>query len=166
MMLDDRQLHELLKLKRFEQPPPGYFDRTLEEFHDRQRQELLRRSAFQIWFERFGSSLWSFRVPNYAYGAAFSLFLVAAVFVGSGVWTPTSEHLQTTGGVVQSSPFASPGIAAPQGQSLALNASFDSSQFDRPAATRLVPSLQPSQSARPRYVLDGRPVSYDASFSF
>jgi hypothetical protein len=165
MMLNDQQLHELLKLKRFEQPPPGYFDRTLEEFHNRQRQELLRRTSFQIWFERFASGLWSFRVPNFAYGAAFSLFLVAAVLVGSGVWTPSSENLQVLDGGIRRSPFASSNVDG-QGQGFALNASFDSSKFDRPAMSRLVPALQPSQSASPRYVLDGRPVISDASFSF
>jgi hypothetical protein len=54
-----------------------------------------------------------------------------------------------------------------RGQSLALNAKVDWTKFDRPvSSTRIVPALQPSQSASPRYVMDGRPVTQEASFSF
>src|SRR5215510_3021642 len=87
-MLDEQQLQKLLRIKRFEQPPPGYFDRTLIEFHRRLREELLRRSASLIWWERFVSGLGTFRVPSYAYGAAFAVFLAVATIVGSGLWTP------------------------------------------------------------------------------
>ena len=110
MMLDEQQLQKLLRLKRFEQPPPGYFDRTLNEFHRRQRAELLKRSALQIWFERFVSGLWSFRVPTYAYGAAFGAFLVAATIVGSGVWSPSRETVENGSNLarVASSPKGTP----------------------------------------------------------
>ena len=35
------EIGKLLRLKKFEQPPPGYFDNFLHEFHRRQRDELL-----------------------------------------------------------------------------------------------------------------------------
>jgi hypothetical protein len=157
MMLDEQDLQKLLRLKRLEQPPPGYFDRALNEFHRRQREELLRRSAVQIWFDRFVSGLWSFRVPNYAYGVAFGIFLIAASIIGSGVWAPA--------GVVKNSPVAT---ADNSPSRLALSGDLDWSKFDRRSApvSRVVPALQPSQSALPRYVIDGRPLSREASFSF
>jgi hypothetical protein len=165
MMLDEQQLQTLLRLKRYEQPPPEYFERALTEFHRRQRQELLRRSAFQIWFERFVSSFWSFRVPSYAYGAAFGIFLVAATIVGSGVWAPTRTTTDAGGGL--SGISATPSGIEVSTNRLALSGRLDWSKFDRATVShRVVPVLDPSQTALPRYVLDGRPVSYQASFSF
>lgn len=162
MMLDEQDLQKLLRLKRLEQPPPGYFDRALNEFHRRQREELLRRSAVQIWFDRFVSGLWSFRVPNYAYGVAFGIFVIAASIVGSGVWAPA--------GVANNPPVASTRVAKTDNSPsrLALSGDLDWSKFDRRSApvSRVVPALQPSQSALPRYVIDGRPLSREASFSF
>jgi hypothetical protein len=40
---DDNEIGKLLRVKRYEQPPPGYFENFLHEFHRRQRDELLRQ---------------------------------------------------------------------------------------------------------------------------
>ena len=159
MMLDEKQLQKLIRIKRFEQPPPGYFDRALIEFHRRQREELLRRSATSIWWERFSSSLWNFRVPSYAYGAVFGIFVAAATIIGSGLWIPYKD----TNKVADISESAAQGASA----RLALNGNLDWSNFDHSASSpTVVPVIGPSQTALPRYVLDGRPVSHKASFSF
>ena len=159
MMLDEKQLQKLIRIKRFEQPPSGYFDRALIEFHRRQREELLRRSATSIWWERFTSSLWNFRVPSYAYGAVFGIFVVCASIIGSGIWIPYKD----TNRVAVISESGAQGASA----RLALNGNLDWSKFDHSASSpKVVPVIGPSQTALPRYVLDGRPVSYKASFSF
>jgi hypothetical protein len=162
MMLDEQQVQQLLRLKRFEQPPPGYFDQALQEFHRRQRAELLRRSAFRIWWERTASGLFTIRVPNYAYGGAFAIFCVLATLVGSGVFNPPpgSElaSIPATGNVT-------PGARAFAGR-LTLNRKFEWADIER-ATLRLAPSIAPSNTSLPRYVLDGRrPVSTEASFNF
>ena len=50
--MTDEQLSALLRLKRYEQPAPQYFDRLLQDIHRRQRAELLRRPLWKIAAER------------------------------------------------------------------------------------------------------------------
>src|SRR5690242_3488044 len=49
---NDNEISKLLRLKRYEQPPPGYFDIFLHEFHRRQRNELLRQPLWRICLDR------------------------------------------------------------------------------------------------------------------
>ena len=46
------EIARLLRLKRYEQPPPDYFENFLSEFRRRQRDELLRQPVWRICFER------------------------------------------------------------------------------------------------------------------
>ncbi|MBW0001510.1 MAG: hypothetical protein JO015_20645 [Verrucomicrobia bacterium] len=163
MMLDEQQVQQLLRLKRFEQPPPGYFDQALHEFHRRQRAELLRRSAFRIWWERTASGLFTLRVPNYAYGGAFAIFCVMATLVGSGVFNLPPEPELASSPAVGTVSFGASTVAG----RLTLNHKFEWADLERAARLRLAPSIAPSSTSLPRYVLDGRrPVSTEASFNF
>ena len=155
-MLDEHELQKLLRIKRFEQPPPGYFDRALIGLHQRQREELLRRSATLIWWERFVSGLGNFRVPSYAYGAMFGVFVVVVTIVGSGLWAPYKDARAVLSG---------PEVV--EANRLALSGKLDWSKFHHTTSSpKVVPVIGPSQTALPRFVLDGRPLSYKASFSF
>jgi hypothetical protein len=62
------QIHDLLKLKRYEQPREGYMDDFVKEFHQRQR-ELSRnpqRSSsalvtwFSYWFRELHAAKWAY----------------------------------------------------------------------------------------------------------
>jgi len=164
MMLGEQQLQKLLRIKRFEQPPPGYFDRALIELHQRQREELLRRSATLIWWERFVSGLGNFRIPSYAYGAALGVFVVVATIVGSGLWAPYKD---ATGLSANRAVVSGPEAEGVEANRLALSGNLDWSKFHHTASSpKVVPVIGPSQTALPRYILDGRPLSYKASFSF
>jgi hypothetical protein len=164
MMLDEQQVQQLLRLKRFEQPPPGYFDQALQEFHRRQRSELLRRSAFRIWWERTASGLFTFRVPRYAYAGAFAIFCALAALVGFGTFNSAPGSYNTASSMVGSIPFAS-GTTGGAGR-LTLNHKFEWANRER-GRLQLAPSVAPSSTSLPRYVLDGRHLaSTEVSFTF
>jgi hypothetical protein len=59
------KIQKLISLKRYETPPDGYFEDFLEEFQQRQRQELLKKSSLSLlservgtWFRELGSIKW------------------------------------------------------------------------------------------------------------
>jgi len=130
-------IQKLIRLKRYEQPPEGYFDDFLLEFQRRQRAEMLQRPTWQLVWERANLWLDNFRVPALAYAS-----IVAVAIAGAGIMmkSPSSSarNVATAAGavnVVSSAPI-------------------------NPVATVSTGSPQSS------YVLEKRPVSYDAPFSF
>ncbi|MFN0127625.1 MAG: hypothetical protein ACKV19_13170 [Verrucomicrobiales bacterium] len=79
------ELASLLRLKRYEQPPPGYFDDFAHAFHKRQRAELLRVSAWQLWVDRVGTHFmeWRFLLqPRWLVplGATYAVLMLALFF--------------------------------------------------------------------------------------
>ena len=76
---DDNEIGKLLRLKKFEQPPPGYFENFLHEFHRRQRDELLRQPLWSVLWQRFSDSLFRLNIPSLtSYPAAMAALLVCA----------------------------------------------------------------------------------------
>ena len=169
MPVDEQTLTKLLRLKRHEQPPPGYYDDFLREFQYRQRMELLRRPAWRIALDRleaFGSQYLTLARVSYA-TASLAVLCVAGAL--------TFNMLQHPGSSVRASAetlAAAASAQAPQtmqvasaSQGAAMNAAFVP-QIRIPDAL-LNPSAQPiANGQHPRYILDTRPASYEPPFSF
>jgi len=162
-MPDETDIQKLLRLKRFEQPPEEYFDSFLEEFQRRQRTELLRRSLWEIVCDRTGAFLSQFTVPQYAYGAASAVVLMVAGVVSVGILSsdPASPRF-----AAESIPSDAIGRVQPAAAGTALVYSPSSLGSEIDFSNGNVQSLNASAGEHPRYVIDARPVSYEAPFSF
>jgi hypothetical protein len=160
---DDHDIATLLRLKRHEQPPPGYFDNFLHEFHRRQRDELLREPLWRICLDRAHDFMFKLNVPSLtSYPAAATALLVFAAVISLKVYqTPVPSSSQ----YADSRPVVSVPASADGEWSLA-----------SPVATTRVLSTKPlrrsdlgaltHRATQPRYVLDSVPVSYESTLRF
>ena len=156
--MTDEQLTALLRIKRFEQPPPQYFDRLLENIHRRQREELLHRPLWKIAVERVQTFFSEHSMGNVSYAGAMAMTLV----VGAGaiaVMTPAKIERQSF--VAATTPRQ-----PKPGTLLTLQS--------RPAVAPVLPVAFEMQSTRPArslaakdpvYVIDARPASYEPEAS-
>src|SRR4051812_49832956 len=64
--LSEEQIGKLLRLKKYEQPPPAYFENFLHEFHRRQRDELLKEPVWRIALQRSQDFLHRLNIPGLA----------------------------------------------------------------------------------------------------
>src|SRR3982750_4642884 len=92
---DENEIGRLLRLKRFEQPPPGYFENFLHEFHRRQRDELLRQPLWRICLERAHDFMFKLNVPSLtSYPAAATALLVFAAVISFKIYqAPENTNL-------------------------------------------------------------------------
>src|ERR1700722_10697610 len=82
MTPDDSEIQKLLRLKRFEQPAPQYFDTFLRDFQRRQRSEMLRQPLWRIVMERTQAFLGEHSVGRHTHA-----FAMAAVLLLGGLAT-------------------------------------------------------------------------------
>jgi hypothetical protein len=161
---NDNEIARLLRLKRYEQPPPGYFENFLHEFHRRQRDELLRQPLWRICWERAQDFMFRLDVRSLAsYPAA-----VAAVFVCAAVISLKIYQEPQASNVALQSPSALSEAADSEGEwTLAspVASPIFRTQPLRGSAQR-VQTHSPNRGTPPRYVLDSVPVSYESSFRF
>jgi len=134
-------VHKLLRLKRYEMPSSDYFERFLDEFHRRQRAELISRPTLSILFERVMNAFPDFHVPRMAYAAVG----VAAVMLSAVILFQQQDTGAPAGSFALNSPTVSH-LPAVQGD------------------IRLPVSARPDLP--PHYVLETRPVSYASPYSF
>jgi hypothetical protein len=140
-MNDD--IHKLLRLKRYEHPAPDYFERFLDEFHQRQRAELLRQPMWSLLWERLVNSFPEFHVPRLAYAGV----AAAAVILSSMILVSQEEENLSGPSFALNSPAPTVNVL-PAGQGVVRWPV--SMRADRPA----------------HYVLEARPVSYESPYSF
>ncbi|HEY4282741.1 MAG TPA: hypothetical protein VGM62_06705 [Chthoniobacterales bacterium] len=158
---DDKEISALLRLKRYEQPPPGYFDNFLHEFHRRQRDDLLKKPLWRIGVERAHDFMLRLNVPALSsYPAAVTAALVCAAVISLKVYqTPEPVGI---------SAHAGPALSAPVNATseLTLAVPVATHVFTQPLRRADERTRTHRAAGPPRYVLDSVPVSYESTFRF
>lgn len=161
---DDSEIGKLLRLKKFEQPPPGYFEDFLHEFHRRQRDELLREPLWSVVWQRLSDSFFRLSIPSLtSYPAAVAAVLVCAAVVSLKVYqTPQADSFAVNTEV------AAPVATVPVDQFTLSSPVTLASRSLGPDLSRQIDESASTHRAQtpPRYVLDRLPVSYEPSFNF
>jgi hypothetical protein len=99
---DDDKIARLLRLKRYELPPPGYFENFLQDFRRRRQQdELLRGSLWSICIDRAQEFVLRHNIRPAAF---YSAGLAAAVGCAAVIVITLYQQPDTTQLAVQSSP--------------------------------------------------------------
>jgi len=158
-MLDETDIQKLLRLKRHEQPPAGYYEKFLRDFQRRQRTEMLRQPVWRIALERMGAFFSDHSMGRAAYGMATAAVLLVAGIASFGMLNGGGGPLP---GLAGNNPVSSHGVAdissAPDSIKL------DGRYVSQPQANLPEPAM--ARNTDPHYIIDSRPVSYERSFSF
>jgi hypothetical protein len=77
--MTDKELQDLIRLKKYEQPEEGYFNDFLVEFQERQRAEMLKTSARGLLVERAKASFSEFGALRWVMGIGTAYAALALV---------------------------------------------------------------------------------------
>lgn len=148
-------MHKIIKLKRYEQPPEGYYEDFLREFHRRQRAELLNPSLSTLLLERLSGLFSELRVPAMAFAGAAAVAVIASVAIIRE--TPRQETSRAY------SVSYNPNASYSQVPVTVQNMQPVSLRVENPA------SSQPpggSMLFPPSYLLQARPANHESPLSF
>ena len=167
---DFNELQRMLRLKRYEAPPTEYYEDFLFEFHRRQRAELLQRPLWRLVLDRLEGALPTFTPARYAYvGSCAAAVVVAAVTSGHIL---TSHPQAGANQVVKAGSGLSAKVKEPK---VLVAGNLPRLDLHGSRSVARLPELdfgQPrvytasTRNARPRYVMDTQPVSYEQPSSF
>ena len=93
MEQDFTEIQKLVALKRYETPSDEYFEDFLDEFHRRQRADLMNHSARSLFWERMVVWFRELGAVKYAYGAGLAY---AAIMLAFFAW-PRGGEQKTSG---------------------------------------------------------------------
>lgn len=158
--MTEEQLSALLRLKRHEQPPPGYYDQLLRDIHRRQRAELLQRPLWKIAIERVQTFFGEHSISHTSYAGALASVLILGVAAISA-FSPGPGASRGGGALAERKGAAAgitPVLTLQQGQTPQRPLLEQSPNFQ---TAYKAPATQPL-----RYIIDARPVSYEPSYSF
>ena len=158
--MTEEQLSALLRVKRFEQPPPQYFDRLLNDLHRRQRAELLRRPLWKIATERLQTFFSEHSMGHLSYAGALASVLAIGV-TAIGVMTSGGPAPVAVAKVEAHKPVVTDSVAGENSRLVTLRTPGRQAIFgdtSLPTADRV--GYRPVGSV-PRYVIDARPASYE-----
>jgi hypothetical protein len=157
--MTEEQLSALLRLKRHEQPPPGYFDDLLRAVHRRQREELLQRPLWRIALERLQCFFGEGTLAPVSYAGVLAAVAIAGVFTIRSMNPEPSISAGHDGVAVATTVSAQP--ERPVDRAITLQ------QRHEPLISKQQLDAQLEYASNsPRYVIDARPVSYEAPSSF
>ncbi len=172
-MPDEFDIQKLLRIKRHEQPPPEYFEGFLREFHNRQREELLRQPLWRIAFERLQAFVGELALPRLAYSGATAAVLISAGIASYSILNSPQQPARMTS-INQRAGMAREVAFNPNTVGAASPARASALAWNPQPFQLIQAEMSASQSAvglnataiTPRYVIDTHPVSYEPPSSF